>query len=166
MPPTYLVGYIGGICERDLQLTWLCVLATHFPASEHGEVVQRRGAVFLDGHRGAEGYPASGLFGGDAERFIGQDAGQLRDVLRDLSTVPYCDGCSVDCNYEFLVVSYFSIVNYQFSISLNLLVIIEKMRKSRVSENWAKLAWALSSVSDFDESQSAILYGNSIRIFL
>ena len=151
MPPTYLVGYIGGICERDLQLTWLCVLATHFPASEHGEVVQRRGAVFLDGHRGAEGYPASGLFGGDAERFIGQDAGQLRDVLNVRLGVVLRLRC-------------LSIFNFLKPSCHNWET--EKMRKSRVSENWAKLAWALSSVSDFDESQSAILYGNSIRIFL
>ena len=35
----------------------------------------------MDGHRGAEGNPACGLLGWDAERFVGEDAGQLRDVV-------------------------------------------------------------------------------------
>ena len=35
----------------------------------------------MNGHRCAEGYPASGLLCGDAERFVGLDAGQLRDVV-------------------------------------------------------------------------------------
>ena len=69
------------ITMRDLQFTCLHVLATHVPASKHGEVVETTGAIFLDGHRSTKGYPPRRLFGGDAERLVGQDAGQLRDVL-------------------------------------------------------------------------------------
>ena len=57
------------------------VLATHLPASEHGEVVQTTGAIFLDGHRRAESHPPRRLFRGDAERLVWENAGQLRDVV-------------------------------------------------------------------------------------
>ena len=59
----------------------MCVLAAEFPSSEHGEVVERRCAVLLDGHRSAEGYPPRWLFRGNAERLVWQDTGQLRDVV-------------------------------------------------------------------------------------
>ena len=54
--------------------------SSHLPASEHGEVIQRRSTVFLDGHRHAKHHPTSRLLRWDAERLVWQDAGELRHV--------------------------------------------------------------------------------------
>ena len=57
------------------------ILAAEGPAAEEGEVVDGLRAVLLDGHGEADGYPAGGLVGRNADRFIGRDARQSAHVL-------------------------------------------------------------------------------------
>ena len=68
------------ISLQALSLPLSRILAAEGPAVEHGEVVDRVGAVLLYGHRPAYLYPASGLVAGDADGLVGGDVRESAHV--------------------------------------------------------------------------------------
>ena len=49
------------MARTNIRATFLEVILTEIPALYHGHGIDGRGAVFVDGHGGGDGYPAQGL---------------------------------------------------------------------------------------------------------